>query len=177
MRLLNSLLAKTGLRRREPPITRRQALQVRPLRNPQLEWEYNEEGSVVATLTRRAGLRGRLITFFLAVPESRPIVLDEVGTFVWDMCDGEHSVEQLVQALAEKYKLSQREVEISLNEYLRMLGKRGMIAIAVPKEITDELSEAAQRALGLQEIVAEEEEPPPLTGEAGKQDDEEEDGS
>ena len=63
MNLWNSFLAKTGLRRSQPPITRRQALQVRPLRNPQLEWEYNEEGYVVATLSRRSGLRGRLITF------------------------------------------------------------------------------------------------------------------
>ena len=171
MRLWTSFLTKTGLRRREPPITRRQALQVRPLRNPRLKWEYNEEGYVVATLSRRSGLRGRLITFFLAVPETRPVVLDEVGTFVWDMCDGEHSVEQLVQALCKKYKLSRREVEISLNEYLQMLGKRRMIVVAVPKEITDELSEAARRALGIQEIVAEEEEQPPATGDAGEEDD------
>ncbi len=157
MRLWSSLLSKLKLRRTPPEITRRQAMQVRPLRNPTLEWKHNEEGNVVATLTRRAGLKGKVITFFLAVPEARPIVLDEVGSFVWDMCDGQHSVEQIVEALRQKYKLSRREVEISLNEYLRMLGKRGMIAVAVPRELMAELSEGTKRTLGIQELASAEE--------------------
>ena len=155
MRLVDNLLVRFRLRRAPPTITRRQAQQVRPLRNPQLEWHHNDDGFVVATLTRRAGLRGKLISFFLAVPESRPVVLDEVGTFVWNLCDGAHSVEQIAAALCREYKLSAREVEVSLNEYLRMLGRRGMIAVAVPGEVMAELSQDTKRALGIKEIPAE----------------------
>ena len=155
MRLVDNLLVRVRLRRAPPTITRRQAQQVRPLRNPQLEWHCNDDGFVVATLTRRAGLRGKMISFFLAVPETRPVVLDEVGTFVWHLCDGEHSVEQIAAELSREYKLSHREVEVSLNEYLKMLGRRGMIAVAVPREVMAELSEETKHVLGIKEIPAE----------------------
>ena len=150
--LWNKLLVMLRLQQPSSQITRRQALAIKPLHNPNLAWKYNEEGHVVATLTRRGRLTGRLINFFLAVPEERPVVLDEVGSFVWKMCDGEHSIEQVIEALADKYKLTRREVEVSVNEYLRMLAKRGMILVAVPQEIIDELDESTKRALGVTEM-------------------------
>jgi hypothetical protein len=51
--------------------------------------------------------------------------LDEVGSFVWNLCDGEHPVSALVEALVERYKLGKREAEVSLTTYLKQLGKRG----------------------------------------------------
>jgi len=153
----DSLLTRLRLRRPAPQIPWDHALAIKPMQNPNLKWQYNEEGYAVATLTRRAGWRGRLISFFLAVPQERPIVLDEVGTFVWKICDGEHTVGDIVEALCNKYKLTRREVEVSLNEYLRMLAKRGMIIVAVPKDIVQELDQRTKRALGIQEGQAIEE--------------------
>ncbi len=150
--LWNKLLVMLRLRQPSPQITRQQALAIKPLHNPNLEWKYNEEGHVVATLTRRKGLGSKFIDFFLAVPQQRSVILDEVGSFVWKMCDGEHSVEQISEALSEKYVLTRREVEVSLNEYLRMLAKRGMILVAVPQEIVDQLDEPTKRALGVTQI-------------------------
>lgn len=159
MRLWNSLFIKLGLRKPAPQISRSHALAIKPIHNPNLEWRYNEEDHTVASLTRRAGWRGRLVSFFLMgpVPEERPVILDEVGTFVWKMCDGQHTVGEIVDALCEKYNLTRREVEISLNEYLRMLAKRGMIVVAVPKDILQELDEPTKRALGIQQVEAIEE--------------------
>ena len=157
MRLWNNLLIKLGLRKSAPQISRSHALAIKPIHNPNLEWRYNEEGHTVASLTRRVGWRGRLISFFLAVPEKRPIVLDEEGTFVWKMCDGQYTVAEIVNVLCEKYNLTRREVEISLNEYLRMLAKRGMIVVAVPKDILQELDEPTKRALGIRQVEAIEE--------------------
>ena len=152
MRWWNDPLVKLKLRKPAPQITRQQALAIKPIHNPNLEWEYNEEDRVVATLTRRGALLGKLVTFFLTVPKSRPVVLDEVGSFVWRMCDGQHSVADIVEALSEKYNLTTREVEVSLNEYLRMLGKRGMILVAVPKDIVAQLDEQTKQTLGVTEL-------------------------
>jgi hypothetical protein len=38
----------------------------------------------------------------------------------------------MIAVLAKKYKLSPREAEVSLVEYLRTLGKRKLIAFALP---------------------------------------------
>ena len=39
--------------------------------------------------------------------------------------------------LAGKYKLGRREAEISLTNFLRTLGKKGLVMILVPKEDGD----------------------------------------
>lgn len=134
------------------PISRQDALQVFPVHNPQLQWELDEDGMVTANLLRRQDLKGRLLSSFLMVPNSRELKLDAVGTFVWNLCDGEHTVNDLVRAMCDQYKLSRREVEVSLTEFLRMLGKRGMIAVAVPQEIVDKLDPNTAKALGLENL-------------------------
>jgi phage terminase large subunit-like protein len=138
-----------------PGITRQDAMRVYPTRNPNLEWQLDEEGVVTATLKRPKDLRNRVVGAFLMLPEARKLKLDEVGTFIWNLCDGEHTVADLVGAMAENYKLSRREVEVSLTEFLRMLAKRGMIVVAVPQDIIASLDPEIVKALGVVEVKGE----------------------
>jgi hypothetical protein len=138
-----------------PRVTRQDAMRVYPTRNPGLEWELDEEGVVTATLKRPRDLRNRVVGAFLMLPESRQLKLDEVGTFIWNLCDGQHTVADLVAAMAEKYKLSRREVEVSLTEFLRMLAKRGMIVVAVPPDLLANLDPEIVKALGVVEVKGE----------------------
>ncbi len=147
----------SGKKAPPPSITRQDALRVYPMRNPSLQWEPDEEGAVTATLTRPRDLKNRVVGTFLMLPESKQLKLDEVGTFVWNLCDGKHTVADMVAAMAEQYKLSRREVEVSLTEFLRMLAKRGMIVVAVPQDIVDTLDPGTAKALGIVEIKTVEE--------------------
>ena len=143
------LLEQFGLKRRPSPLTREQALEARPVRNPSLKWRLNDEDNVEVIIPRRSDRLGRVMGFLFYVPENRPIVLDEVGTRVWHLCDGERTVAEMRQTLCDEYKLSKREVEVSLTEYLRTLGKRGMLGFLLPAEIARELGEQGQRLVGL----------------------------
>jgi hypothetical protein len=108
-----------------------------PFRNPMVEWELREpdaEGrppvpEVVLQVPRRQDRWGRLLNRFFEGPTHKQVVLDELGTDVWQMCDGETSVEALIRGLAKKHKLERREVEISLTMYLRTLAQRGFIGL------------------------------------------------
>jgi hypothetical protein len=152
---------------RELALTRAQAMAARPIRNPGLAWHLNDEGVAVVTLPRRDDTWGKLLAWLFMVPESRPVSLDHVGTAVWQMCDGEHSVHDIATALSERHKISTREAEVSLAEFLRMLGRRGMVALALPKEVADQLSPQQKEALGV--IEPEEERVDNATfGEAGE---------
>ena len=133
------VLEKLRLKKRGPQLTREQAMNALPLRNPNLEWRENDRGDVVVTLTRRKDTRGRLISLFFHVPQSRDITLDEVGSKVWTLSTGTRSVDEMIDALAGEYKLNRREAEVSLTEYLRQLGQRGMVGLLVDK---DEMEEA-----------------------------------
>lgn len=148
---ISSALERTGLKQKSQlPLTREQAFEARPVRNPALKWRVNDEDFVEVIVPRRKDLFGRAMGFLFFVPESRPITLDEVGTRVWNLCDGEHTVQDIVKALSSDYKLQRREVEVSLTEYLRTLGKKGMIGFLVPKEALED--EEAGELVGLEEI-------------------------
>ncbi len=73
------------------------------------------------------------------LPKSRVVALDDVGSFVWIMCDGHNSIDTIVRTLRNKYKLTRKEAETSLLAYFRKLGKRGMLGFAVPKKAKDEV--------------------------------------
>ncbi len=144
--LWHRLLVKLKLRHEDPQVTRHAALQARPIRNPKLNWRLDDKGEVAITLPRREGRLWGLVSWIFAVPESRDVTLDEIGTHVWRLCDGEHTVEDLIQELKDEHQLSRREVEVSLTTYLRTLGKRGMVGFLVDDESGAEQTEDKQQS-------------------------------
>ena len=64
-------------------------------------------------------------------PAYKEIVLDEVGSDIWELCDGENGVEAVVSCMCRKYKLNRRECETSVAAYLKMLGDRRLIGFKV----------------------------------------------
>lgn len=115
-------------------MSREQVMGSRPLRNSLLEWATTEDGKVVITIPRRQDAVGRLASMLFHVPKTRQLVLDdEVGSSVWQICDGEHSLKQIVDFLCVKYKLTRKEAEVSVTEFLRQLGKRRLVGFAIEK--------------------------------------------
>lgn len=123
---------------RKPKLSRGQALQARPIRNPALKWTELDSGEIRIVLPRRKDATGKLLSVLFYIPKSRPVNLDVVGSRVWSLCDGEHTVADIADVLADEHKLHRREAEVSLTEFLKMLGKRNMVAFVVPKEFLAE---------------------------------------
>ena len=121
------------LGRRQPKLTKQRALASYPVRNQTVEWR-GDGAETVLVVRRREDWVGRLLTLFFVVPKERKIELDPVGSYVWRHCDGQHTVAELIQDLAQKYKLNRKEAEVSLTAFLRQLGRKRLIAIAVPKD-------------------------------------------
>jgi len=122
-------------------ITREQALGARPVRNPELGVDRNDAGEVELKRPRRRTWWVNLLAKVGTVPEYQTLTLDKVGSAVWDLCDGEHTVRELIEQLAEEHQLSRKEAEVSMVTYLRQLAQRGIIALAVePAGEVQELS-------------------------------------
>jgi len=117
--------------RKKPILTRDQALRARPLRNPALEWERGDEGEIRLLIPRRKDLVGRALCCILRAPEHREIILDDVGSDIWELCDGEHNLEAIVYAVSKKYKMTRRECETSVSAFLKMLGERKLLGFQV----------------------------------------------
>ena len=54
----------------------------------------------------------RMMARWLRAPTERKVELDEVGGFVWELCDGSHTVEIVVQKTSKQYKMNRREAEV-----------------------------------------------------------------
>ena len=129
------------LRRRKQgklSVTREASFAARPVRNPVVEWDSSSEGpDLMLTIPRRRSARANVLAWMFGVPDERKLVLDEMGSFVWRQCDGEHSVQDLVAELVRQYRLSQREATVSLTTYLRTLGRRNLVAFAVDRSLLE----------------------------------------
>lgn len=109
-------------------------LRSKPVRNPYLKWEKYPSGEVVIYLKYRRTFFTKFASVFVKVPEYKKLALDKVGSLVWELCDGEHTVNEIIDVLVSRYKLKRREAEVALIAYLQQLIKRRLIGLIPPKE-------------------------------------------
>ena len=134
--MINTILYK--LRLKKPPesqLNRADILQSLPLRNQLIEWEVDDNGEVSLVIPQKETVWLRLVAKLFMLPPKRVVVLDDVGAFVWQLCDGQSSIGHIVKQLCGKYRMTRKEAETSLFTFMRQLGKRGMVGFAVPQNM------------------------------------------
>jgi hypothetical protein len=120
-------------KRQGPSISRAEALDRIPVKNRQISENRLETGEVVicypvimrpffAGLAKRFGGQE-------AQTQMKKLQLDDLGTSVWNLMDGNRSIRQLVKMFAEAHRLETREAEVSVTQFMRELGRRGLIAM------------------------------------------------
>ncbi|GAB4452577.1 MAG: hypothetical protein OHK0029_03750 [Armatimonadaceae bacterium] len=132
--------AKEKVTGKKPQISRGQVLSARPLRNPKVEWtkeQKDEAGSrpvALLQIPRRSDKLGNAMARVFRLPDTRKLELDEIGSDVWEMCDGDTTVEEITKALTVQYRLNRRQAETSVTAYLRMLAERRLIVLKATRE-------------------------------------------
>ncbi len=63
----------------------------------------------------------------------RKIQLDGLGLDVWELIDGVKDVKTIINKFSVRHHLNQKESEISVAQFLRSLGEKGLIGIKEPK--------------------------------------------
>ena len=123
---------------RKPKIERGQALAMIPMRHPLVTWERTEN-EVVLSIPLRQDRVARVVKTMIKtlkmakeLPDARKLGLDEVGSFVWELCDGRRAIDAIVQGVMREYKLTRREAEASVTMFLQTLAKRNLIGLMSP---------------------------------------------
>ena len=106
----------------------------RPTRNDLITWEKNDNGEARITVERQDSWKIRMLSKVFYIPRQRTITLDEVGSVVWQMCNGRTTVAQMIEDLRKKYKLDRKEAEVSLLAYLKTLGQKRFIGFVLESE-------------------------------------------
>ena len=105
-----------------------------PLRNQVITWEIDDKGEAALVIPQKDTLWIRLVSKLFMLPKKRVIVLDSIGTYVWQMCDGEHTISQIISGVQKQYQLTRKEAETSLFTFMQQLGKRNFIQFAIPQQ-------------------------------------------
>ena len=69
------------------------------------------------------------ITWIVPFSSHRRVELDTLGAKVLQMCDGKRNVETIIENFADDHKLSFREAQLAVVEFVRQMAQRGLIAI------------------------------------------------
>ncbi len=110
-----------------PPADREAVFRLRPVRNSAITWTTNDTGEAILSVPRRQDRVGKIVGAWFKVPNTRGVELDEVGTFVWNLCDGDNTVESIVKKTSHQYRMNRREVEVSVTTFLQMLAERRFV--------------------------------------------------
>ena len=114
-------------------ISRFDALSCIPVRNPIVLETWLDTGEIL--LTYPDIRRPWFMKFFQKISNSsdnmrmRKLQLDTLGTDVWNLVDGKSTVINIIDAFAARHRLYHKEAEVSVAQFLRELGRRGIIGM------------------------------------------------
>jgi hypothetical protein len=113
--------------------TRREALACIPVKNRHVSEQRLESGDLVVLypVTVRpwmATLAGWLGAG-ASPPRTAKLQLDRLGSAVWAMVDGRTSLRGIAAAFAESHRLERQEAEVAVAQFIRELGRRGLVGL------------------------------------------------
>ncbi|MBW2410529.1 MAG: PqqD family protein [Deltaproteobacteria bacterium] len=104
-----------------------------PMKSSQITEERLESGEVLIhyPVTLRPWIAGLVKRFSGSQTELRtkPLQLDQLGTEVWELIDGQRSVRRIIAIFAKAHQLQIREAEVAVSQFIRLLGQRGLIGL------------------------------------------------
>ncbi len=71
------------------------------------------------------------VSWIVPLSKERTVVLDSVGAYIWRLCDGERTVENIVDEFAAKHRLTFHEARAAVTGYMKLLVQRSVLAIAL----------------------------------------------
>ena len=111
-------------------------LSIIPKRNEAVEWEENE-GIVTLIYPKNFTRLERFLHKRIGGPENIRRPLDDKGTFIWKMCDGNHNVHEICKDSHDRFKEDIEPVVKRVWGFLETLLNLHLITIEKPGDDKD----------------------------------------
>ena len=112
-----------------------QMLRATPLRNTAARAVENQDKCItVYVKQQRPGFMKPPLSWIVPFSPERRVKLDAIGTRIWRWCDGTLTVEGVVDRFKDHYRLSFHEARAAVTGYLKLLIRRGVLAIAMQEQ-------------------------------------------
>jgi hypothetical protein len=122
------------MKKPEPPLlTRGEALGCIPVKSRHVREQRLESGEVLVfypvTVRPWMAKLARWLGFGDSPPRTAKLQLDKIGSAVWAMLDGQTPLSRIAAAFAEHHRLERKEAEVAITQFIRELGRRGLIGL------------------------------------------------
>ncbi len=97
-----------------------------PVRKEDLKWEADEKG-IVTLYVHNTGLMKKITQKLLKKPEYTQVHLDENGSFVWPLIDGEKNIIDLGKEVKEHFGEKAEPLYPRLAKFFQILESYGFI--------------------------------------------------
>ena len=91
-----------------------------PARHPAINWEFDKDGTVTL-IVENTGWENRIAQKLFKRPKFSYVHLDEMGTFVWPILDGESTITQLGEKVKEHFGDKAEPLYPRLAKYIQVL--------------------------------------------------------
>jgi len=71
------------------------------------------------------------VSWALPLRNRKGFALDSLGEQIWQACDGERDVEQIIDEFAARHRVRFHDARVSVLQFLRTLIERQLVAVAV----------------------------------------------
>lgn len=123
---------KTKTHQGTQPLSMQKAMACVPVRNMLVEELNRTEKSVTLSFPlRMRPLFSKFTSAFGHEPpeQKKRLELDELGTFCWSLINDKRSVQAIANELSKNYQLHPEESRVAVSQFIRQLGKRGIIGL------------------------------------------------
>jgi hypothetical protein len=91
-----------------------------PARHPDINWNTDPKGTITLEIENK-GWANRLAQKLFKRPKISYVHLDEMGSFIWPLLDGEKNVQQLGEPVEEHFKEKAHPLYPRLVKYFQIL--------------------------------------------------------
>ncbi|GAA0736399.1 PqqD family protein [Clostridium oceanicum] len=106
---------------------KKNVLLMTPKRRKNIEWEKNDE--IITLIIKREKVIDTIMNKMFKTPKTIRIELDNIGSFVWENCDGEKNVNDISKTMKSHFGNKVDPVIERLVTYIRTLKNNKFIEI------------------------------------------------
>jgi hypothetical protein len=113
-----------------PAISAMDLLDAVPLRSQTVRGEKRPDGGwLLRVPLRRRWYTRPPLAWLVPLSRDRAVGLDQLGSEVWEACDGRRTVQEIVDLFAAAHDLTFHEARLSVTAFLRLLVQRGLVVV------------------------------------------------
>jgi hypothetical protein len=104
-------------------------LQAKPKKSGTVEADGNGMDSLKLYAPYKKTYLVKLLGRFMDIPDERSFRFNPLGAMVWDLCDGDHSIEQIKNIIMKRSKGDEKDIEKRLIRFINRLSANDLITL------------------------------------------------